>query len=106
MADKTKRRTYLGSEGRGARARDQVHGALINIPMQPSGVAGSRAQRATLRQSSSPQTRQQVKASQTLRTTLAQVARRSFVWTNWGSVLLFIWAIRNYHFCNARCSLA
>ena len=77
-----------------------------NIPMQPSGVAGSRAQRATLRQSSSPQTRQQVKASQTLRTTLAQVARRSFVWTNWGSVLLFIWAIRNYHFCNARCSLA
>ena len=45
--------------------------------MQPSGVAGSRAQRATLRQSSSPQTRQQVKASHTLRTTLAQVARRS-----------------------------
>ena len=42
--------------------------------MQPSGVAGSRAQRATLRQSSSPQTRQQVKASHTLRTTLAFVA--------------------------------
>ena len=76
MADETKGRTYLGSEGRGARARDQVHGALTNIPMQPSGVAGSRAQRATLRQSSSPQTRQQVKASHTLRTTLAQVARR------------------------------
>ena len=47
--------------GRGARARDQVHGALTNIPIQPSGVAGSRAQRATLRQSSSPQTHQQVK---------------------------------------------
>ena len=26
--------TYLGSEGRGALARGQVHGALINIPMQ------------------------------------------------------------------------
>jgi hypothetical protein len=77
VAKETKGRTYLGSEGRGARARDQVHGALTDIPMQPSGVAGSRAQRATLRQSSSPQTRQQVKASHTLRATLAQVARRS-----------------------------
>ena len=78
MADETKEELIWDRRGAKRRhGRDQVHGALTNIPMQPSGVAGSRAQRATLRQSSSPQTRQQVKTSHTLRTTLAQVARRS-----------------------------
>ena len=65
-------RTYLGSEGHETQARDQVHGALTNIPIQPSGVAGSSAPRAALRQSSSPQNSSAGETSNTPHTALTK----------------------------------
>ena len=84
MADETKEELIWdrrGAErGRGTRSTARLLIFPCNHPASLArklGNPGSRAQHATLRQSSSPQTRQQVRASHTLRTTLAQVARRS-----------------------------